>query len=72
MTPPNTALADMQMLLDINDLARMIKRSPKTIASEVTKNPEKLPPRLKLPGSRRVLWRRADVQKWLAEHTEGA
>lgn len=54
--------------LTIDDLAKMLRRAPTTIATEVSKSPHKLPPRLKLPGSRRVLWLRADVIKWLIEH----
>ena len=46
----------------------MLKRSPTTIATEVTKAPHKLPPRLKLPGSRKVLWLATDVEKWLDEY----
>lgn len=54
--------------LTIKDLAGLLNRSPATIATEVTKTPEKLPPRLYLPGSRRVLWLQEDVEKWIDEH----
>ncbi|RLA51610.1 MAG: hypothetical protein DRR42_09840 [Gammaproteobacteria bacterium] len=54
--------------LTIADLASILNRSPATIATEVTKTPHKLPPRLNLPGSRRVLWYQEDVEKWLNEH----
>lgn len=54
--------------LTITDLARLLNRSPATIATEVTKNPDKLPPRLRLPGSRRVLWLQEDVEKWINNH----
>lgn len=54
--------------LTIKDLAKILNRSPATIATEVTKYPHKLPPRLNLPGSRRVLWLQEDVEKWLYEH----
>ncbi len=54
--------------LTIADLALILNRSPATIATEVTKAPHKLPPRLNLPGSRRVLWYQTDVEDWINEH----
>lgn len=51
--------------LTIEDLATLLNRSPATIATEVTKFPNKLPPRIKLPGSRRVLWLKEDVEEWI-------
>ena len=54
--------------LTIKDLAVILNRSPATIATEVTKHPNKLPPRLQLPGSRRVLWLQSDVEDWINEH----
>jgi len=54
--------------LTIADLAVILNRSPATIATEVSKAPHKLPPRLHLPGSRRVLWLREDVEKWINQH----
>lgn len=55
-------------LIGIKELADIIQRSPNTIAAEVTKAPHKLPPRLKLPGSRRVLWKREDVMMWIDQY----
>jgi len=54
--------------LTIKDLAGLLNRSPATIATEVTKSPHKLPPRLQLPGSRRVLWLQSDVEMWIDEY----
>ena len=51
--------------LTIKDLATLLNRSPATIATEVSKAPHKLPPRLELPGSRRVLWLQSDVEEWI-------
>jgi predicted DNA-binding transcriptional regulator AlpA len=60
--------SDMEhQTLGIKELAELLHRAPSTIASEVTKAPHKLPPRLKLPGSRKVLWLAKDVQEWLNE-----
>jgi predicted DNA-binding transcriptional regulator AlpA len=30
-----------------------------------------VPPRLNIPGTRLLRWRRADVDAWLAEHVVG-
>ena len=54
--------------LTIKDLAKLLSRSPATIATEVSKSPHKLPPRLILPGSRRVLWLEEDVEEWINIH----
>jgi predicted DNA-binding transcriptional regulator AlpA len=54
--------------LGIKDLAEILKKSRYSIATDVTKAPHKLPPRLMLPGNRRVLWLRSDVEKWLNAH----
>lgn len=52
----------------VDELARILQRSRHSIAGDVTKAPHKLPPRLRLPGSRKVLWLRSDVMEWLNEH----
>ena len=54
--------------LTIKQLAGILNRSPATIATEVSKAPHKLPPRLRLPGSRKVLWLRSDVEEWINEY----
>lgn len=57
-------------LLGINDLARILHRSVKTVRSDVTRRPETLPPRVRVPGGRKVLWRAQDVASWLEEKVE--
>lgn len=56
--------------LTIEDLAFILNRSPATVATEVTKFPEKLPPRFYLPNSRRVLFLKEDVDNWMREQQE--
>lgn len=51
--------------LDANDLARMLKRAPDTIRTDARRRPASLPPRLKIPGSGRLLWLEEDVKIWL-------
>lgn len=57
-------------LLGVDDLARILHRSVKTVRSDVTRRPETLPPRVRVPGGRKVLWRAADVASWLEEKVE--
>lgn len=54
-------------LLKINDLAKILHRSPVTIRVDVSRRPETLPPRLVMPGSNRVIWAESDVNEWLAK-----
>lgn len=56
--------------MTISDVAKLLKKSPSTVATEVSKAPHKLPPRLCLPGSRRILWLRSDVEAWINEHRQ--
>ena len=56
--------------MTIEDVAKLLKRSPSTVATEVSKAPHKLPPRLRLPGSRKILWLRSDVEAWIHEHRQ--
>jgi len=57
-------------LLGVEDLATILRRSPKTVRSDVTRRPETLPPRVRVPGGRKVLWRAQDVETWLADRVE--
>ncbi|WP_082744939.1 helix-turn-helix transcriptional regulator [Burkholderia savannae] len=61
----------MSHLLDIHELAELLGRSPETIKKDLRRNPFAVPPRLHIPGTRLLRWRRADVEAWLAEHVVG-
>lgn len=63
--PPNDEV------LDIQGLALLLKRSASTIASDMVRSPESVPPAFRLPNSRRPLWLRATVMRFL-EHHAGA
>jgi predicted DNA-binding transcriptional regulator AlpA len=54
-------------LLKINDLAKILCKSPVTIRVDVSRRPETLPPRLVMPGSNRVIWAESDVNEWLSK-----
>ncbi len=53
-------------LLTATDLARILGRSPHTIRADVHRNPGALPPRLDVPGTRLLRWRRVDVEHWIS------
>lgn len=54
----------MTITIDIRQLSIEINLSEKTIRSTLTKNPRALPPRLLIPGQKRLLWLRSDVEKF--------
>jgi predicted DNA-binding transcriptional regulator AlpA len=56
----------MLPLLDLNEIARLLGRSPHTIKSDLRRNPSAVPPRLQLPGTKLLRWRQDDVEAWLA------
>ena len=57
-------------LLTVIDLSNVIRKSPSTIRSTASRSPLSLPPICRLPGSKRLLWRDADVQKWIDSHVK--
>jgi hypothetical protein len=58
-------MVDSTETMDANDLAKMLKRAPDTIRTDARRRPGTLPPRLKVPGSGRLLWLKDDVKAWL-------
>lgn len=60
------------MLIDIKALAALLQRSPETIRKDMVRNPAAVPPRVRLPGTRLLRWRSADVEAWLRAHVQGA
>lgn len=57
-------------ILDLTDLADLLGRSPETIKKDIGRNCLAVPPRLHIPGTRLLRWRRVDVDAWLASHVE--
>jgi len=57
----------MEPLLDIHDLARLLRRSPHTLKKQLRQNPDAVPKPLFLPGTRLLRWRPETVQTWLDE-----
>lgn len=52
-------------ILDIEQLAQLIRKSPKTISSDMARSPERIPPSFKLPGSKKPLWFRETVNAFV-------
>jgi hypothetical protein len=50
-------------------LAPLVRLSPASIRSDVSRRPWRLPPRFQLAGSNRLWWSRATVDKWLREQS---
>ena len=63
---------EVQKLLDLDELAQMLRRSPETIKKDLKRNPEAVPPRLMLPHTRLLRWRASDVDAWLEQHVQTA
>lgn len=59
-------------LLSVEQLARLIHKSPASVRSDASRNARALPPLCRLPGSKRLLWRREDVMSWIAQFVEGS
>ncbi|MDD5365967.1 MAG: hypothetical protein PHR30_11555 [Gallionellaceae bacterium] len=61
----------MKPLLTVDELASYIHKSVSSIRSDATRNPASLPPICRLPGTKRLLWRIEDVERWIAQHIQG-
>ena len=46
-------------------LAPLVHRAVSTIKVDARRKPESLPPRLVIPGSKKVLWLESDVLAWI-------
>jgi predicted DNA-binding transcriptional regulator AlpA len=57
-------------LVDLNELSALLGRSPETIKKDMKRNRLAVPPRLRIPGTRLLRWRQADIDSWLASHVE--
>lgn len=52
-------------ILDIAELAPLLCLSPRTLRNKLCAEPNNLPPRVKVPGTRGPRWRLSDVQQWM-------
>lgn len=53
-------------LMTLDQLAALLQRPRDSLRNDRSRNPAALPPAIKLPGTRCLRWRRADVSQWLA------
>lgn len=58
----------MLELLTLEQLSELVHKAVSTLQSDLSRAPERLPPVVKLPGNRRALFRRADVEAWINRH----
>ncbi|RST45845.1 DNA-binding protein, partial [Variovorax sp. DXTD-1] len=61
----------METLLSVEQLAAVLHKSPASIRSDASRKPASLPPICRLPETKRLLWRRPDVDAWLASFVGG-
>lgn len=57
----------MTEYLDIYALGEMLGKSAETIRKKMRSDPRAVPPRMHIPGSKMLRWRRADLKVWLQE-----
>lgn len=58
----------MNKLLNVDELAAILRKAATSVRSDAHRNPSSLPPRCNLPRTKRLLWRETDVEKWLSEN----
>lgn len=56
---------DLLETLDLYDLSSILKKTAASIRTDLCRSPHRLPPRLYVPGSAKVLWLKKDVLAWL-------
>jgi hypothetical protein len=62
-----TQLENLQQirLIGPEELATLLQRNVATLKVDCRRKPESLPPRLEIPGCKRLLWLESDVLTWL-------
>ena len=60
----------MLNLLDTNQLAQTLHISARSLRNRLSLNPSSLPPAVRLPGLRKVLFRHEDVQDFISNHVQ--
>jgi predicted DNA-binding transcriptional regulator AlpA len=60
----------MEPLLTAEQVANLLGISPATLRSDVHRNPQAVPPRVRIPGRKRLCWREKDVEAWVDRHVE--
>ena len=55
-------------LLNPQQLATILHKAEATVRSDIHRAPERLPPRVIMPNSKRLVWLRSTVESWLVKH----
>lgn len=56
--------------IGVEELARLLHRRPETIRSDARRRPSTLPPMLRIPKTRKLLWLEEDVINWMKDKRE--
>ena len=56
--------------IGVEELAKLLHRQPETILSDARRRPETLPPILRIPKTRTLIWLEEDVIAWIKEKRE--
>ena len=61
---------EQQPLWTIEDLSTFLRRGKTSIHSDLSRNPASLPPAIRIPGTRRILFDPAVVMAWVNGFTQ--
>jgi hypothetical protein len=53
--------------IGVDELAHLIFRAVPTIKNDLYRKPKSLPPRIVMPGSKKLVWLEADVFAWMEQ-----
>lgn len=60
-------------LLTLSQLCLLLHRKPSTVYADIAaKRFDRLPPLVRLPGQRKLFWRKQDVLDWIDRHVQPA
>jgi predicted DNA-binding transcriptional regulator AlpA len=60
-------------LLTLGQLCPLLHRKPATVYADIAaKRFDRLPPIVRLPGQRKLFWRKQDVLDWIDQHVQPA
>lgn len=60
-------------LLTLSQLCPLLHRKPATVYADIAaKRFDRLPPIVRLPGQRKLFWRKQDVLDWIDQHVQPA
>jgi hypothetical protein len=57
-------------LFTVDEVALILRKSPSSLKSDMTRNPECVPPMVKIPGSKKHLCRAYDLANWIEDQIE--